>query len=37
MAQARSLKLVAPEASPFELDVVGISCEKGGTSVLADG
>ena len=37
MAQARSLKLVAPEASPFELDVVGISFEKGGTSVLADG
>lgn len=36
-AQARSLKLVSPGASPFELDVVGISFEKGGTSVLADG
>jgi hypothetical protein len=36
-AQARSLKLVAPGASPYELDVLGISFEKGGTSVLADG
>ena len=36
-AQARSLNLVAPGASPFELDVLGISFEKGGTSVLADG
>lgn len=36
-AQARSLGLVAPGASPFELDVLGISFEKGGTSVLADG
>ena len=36
-AQARSLGLVAPGASPYELDVLGISFEKGGTSVLADG
>jgi hypothetical protein len=36
-AQARSLRLVAPGASPYELDVLGISFEKGGTSVLADG
>jgi hypothetical protein len=36
-AQARSLELVAPGASPFERDVLGISFEKGGTSVLADG
>ncbi len=36
-AQARSLRLVAPGASPFEMDVLGISFEKGGTSVLADG
>jgi hypothetical protein len=36
-AQVRSLSLVSPGASPFELDVLGISFEKGGTSVLADG
>ncbi len=36
-AQARSLKLVAPGASPYEADVLGITFEKGGTSVLADG
>lgn len=36
-AQARSLGLVAPGASPFELDVLGVSFEKGGASVLADG
>jgi hypothetical protein len=36
-AQARSMGLVAPGASPYELDVLGISFEKGGTSVLADG
>lgn len=36
-AQARSLALVVPGASPFELDVLGISFEKGATSVLADG
>lgn len=35
--QARSLKLVSPGSSPYELDVLGISFEKGGTSVLADG
>jgi hypothetical protein len=36
-AQAHSLGLVAPGASPFELDIMGVSFEKGGTSVLADG
>lgn len=36
-AQHRSLKLVAPNASPYEADVLGITFEKGGTSVLADG
>jgi len=36
-AQARSLELVAAELSPFERDILGISFEKGGTSVLADG
>ena len=36
-AQASSLGLILPGASPFELDVLGISFEKGGTSVLADG
>jgi hypothetical protein len=36
-AQVKSLGLVAPGASPYELDVLGISFEKGGTSVLADG
>jgi hypothetical protein len=36
-AQARSLGLVVPGASPYELDVLGVSFEKGGTSVLADG
>ncbi|NLG96434.1 MAG: hypothetical protein GX491_03640 [Chloroflexi bacterium] len=36
-AQGTSLKLVAPGASPHELNVLGISFEKGGTSVLADG
>lgn len=36
-AQTRSLKLVAPNASPYEADVLGITFEKGGTSVLADG
>jgi hypothetical protein len=36
-AQVRSLGLVAPGASPYQRDVLGISFEKGGTSVLADG
>jgi hypothetical protein len=36
-AQARSLKLNQPAASPFEVDILGISFGKGGTSVLADG
>lgn len=36
-AQVRSLSMVAPYASPYELDVLGVSFEKGGTSVLADG
>ncbi len=36
-AQMRSLRLVSPGAAPYELDVLGISFEKGGVSVLADG
>jgi hypothetical protein len=36
-AQVKSLGMVAPGASPYELDVLGVSFEKGGTSVLADG
>jgi hypothetical protein len=36
-AQTRSLNLIHPDASPFEVDVLGISIEKGGTAVLADG
>ncbi len=36
-AQVRSLDLVAPGASPYELDVLGGSFQKGGASVLADG
>jgi hypothetical protein len=35
--QSRSLQLLRRNASPYELDVLGISFEKGGTSVLADG
>lgn len=35
--QAKSLHLVRPGAAPGEVDVLGISLEKGGTSVLADG
>lgn len=36
-AQARSLKLSRRAAAPDEVDVLGLSFEKGGTSVLADG
>jgi hypothetical protein len=36
-AQSHSLHLNALDASPFELDILGISFEKGATSVLADG
>ena len=36
-AQCRSLELLHRTASPYEVDVLGISLEKGGTSVLADG
>jgi hypothetical protein len=36
-AQSRSLKLIHPSAAPGEVDVIGLSFEKGGTSVLADG
>jgi hypothetical protein len=35
-AQAKSLQLQAPQASPYELDVLGLVFEKGGTAVLAD-
>jgi hypothetical protein len=36
-AQNRSVGLFCRHASPYEVDVLGISLEKGGTSVLADG
>ena len=36
-AQTRSLSLLRGEASPYAVDILGISFEKGGTSVLADG
>lgn len=36
-AQCRSVHLLRRNASPYEVDVLGISFEKGGTSVLADG
>jgi hypothetical protein len=36
-AQAKSVRLLCRHASPYEVDVLGISLEKGGTSVLADG
>ena len=36
-AQVESLRLLRRDASPYEVDVLGISFEKGGTSVLADG
>lgn len=36
-AQVKSLALLKHRASPYEIDVLGISLEKGGTAVLADG
>jgi hypothetical protein len=36
-AQAKSLNLLNKGVSPYEMDVLGICFEKGGTSVLADG
>jgi len=36
-AQTNSLQLQLPHASPYEMDVLGLAFEKGGTSVLADG
>ncbi len=36
-AQAKSMQLQAAQASPYELDVLGLVFEKGGTAVLADG
>lgn len=36
-SQNRSLQLLDPQASPYEIDVLGICFEKGGASVLADG
>ena len=36
-SQNHSLQLLDPRASPYEIDVLGICFEKGGTSVLADG
>lgn len=35
-AQIKSLSLQHPDASPYEMDVLGLDFEKGGTSVLAD-
>jgi hypothetical protein len=37
LAQAKSLNLLNKGVSPYEMDVLGICFEKGGTSVLADG
>lgn len=36
-AQHKSLRLLRPGCSPYDADVLGISFEKGGASVLADG
>jgi hypothetical protein len=36
-AQVRSVALLRHDASPYEVDVLGISLDKGGTSVVADG
>ena len=36
-AQGRSLNLIRHGAAPWEVDVLGLSFAKGGTSVLADG
>jgi len=36
-AQEKSLRLLRHKASPYEVDILGISLEKGGASVLADG
>ncbi len=36
-AQSKSLLLVRPDSTPSEADVIRISFEKGGTSVMADG
>ena len=35
-AQNRSLELLQPEAGPYEVDLLGVTFDKGGTSVLAD-
>jgi hypothetical protein len=35
-AQTRSLELMQAGAAPYEVDLLGITCDKGGTSVLAD-
>jgi hypothetical protein len=37
LAQGKSLNLLHKGVSPYEMDVLGICFEKGGTSVLADG
>ena len=36
-AQTKSMRLQLPNASPYEMDVLGLVIEKGGTAVLADG
>ncbi len=37
LAQSKSIKLLLGDRSPYEVDVLGICFEKGGTSGLADG
>jgi hypothetical protein len=36
-AQVESLKLIAPEASPYDLDILRLTIRKGGAATLADG
>jgi hypothetical protein len=36
-AQVKSMRLQSRQSSPYEMDVLGLVFEKGGTSVLADG
>lgn len=36
-AQTKSMRLQLPNVSPYDVDVLGLVFEKGGTSVLADG
>ncbi|MBW8011829.1 MAG: hypothetical protein FVQ83_11425 [Chloroflexi bacterium] len=36
-AQTKSIGLMRPDAAPYEVDILGVTIEKGGTAVLADG